>query len=365
MMNVNAWKLWSLDGQPAEGTDEIVARLNRVLARDTQHPGANHYFIHAVEASPNPERALEAAERLRGMMPAAGHLEHMPAHIFQRVGRYGDAAEANRKGAASDIAYFKEADPPDYYAMYTAHNYQFLAFSTAMEGRKAETILAARQSRAVTPDAMLLEMPGLDWAVGELYTAMVRFGMWDDILAEPAPDPKLTALTGAHLYATTVALAAKGQTHAARQRLAALEHHAGGLGPDDTAGLNTASDVTAIALLSARARIADAEDRTAEAIPLLREAVAAEDRLAYNEPADWFVPNRHALGAALLKTNQPAEAEAVYRDDLERHPGNGWSLFGLTQALAGQGKTQEAQAARSQFDRVWQRADVTLTASAF
>jgi tetratricopeptide (TPR) repeat protein len=365
LMNVNAWKLWSLDGKPADGTDEIIARLNRVLARDPQHPGANHYLVHAVEASPNPEHGLDAANRLRGMMPAAGHMEHMPAHIYQRIGRYAEAAEANRKGAASDIAYYKEASPPDYYAMYTAHNYQFLAYSTAMQGRKADTILATRHARAVSPDDMLLAMPGLDWAVTETYTAMIRFGLWDDILAEPAPNPKLLGLVGGHLYATTVALAAKGQADSAKQKLAELERHLGAVGPDDGAGLNTVRDVLAVAALSAKARIADAEGRTADAVALLREAVASEDRLAYNEPADWFVPSRHALGAALLKANQPVEAESVYREDLKRYPENGWALFGLQQALTAQGRTQDAQAAKAQFDRAWQHADVTLTASAF
>ena len=145
MMNINAWKLWALDGAPAPGTEEIVSLLEAVLAKDRLHPGANHYYIHAVEASPHPEKAVAAAERLRGMMPAAGHLEHMPAHIMQRVGRYGDAAEANRLGAAADLAYFARTKPLDYYAMYTAHNYQFLAFSTSMQGRKAETLDATRR----------------------------------------------------------------------------------------------------------------------------------------------------------------------------------------------------------------------------
>jgi tetratricopeptide (TPR) repeat protein len=177
MMNIHAWKLWTLDGAPAPGTDAIVTLLESVLAKDPRHPGANHYYIHAVEASPDPAKAVPAAERLPGMLPATGHLEHMPAHIMQRVGRYEDAAEANRKGVAADLAYFAMTKPPDYYVMYTAHNYQFLAFSAAMEGRQAETIEAARQSRALVSDDMLLTMPGADWYVAELYAAMVRFGM--------------------------------------------------------------------------------------------------------------------------------------------------------------------------------------------
>ena len=220
LMNTNAWKLWALDGTPAPGTEEIVATLERVLAKDSLHPGANHYYIHAIEASPHPEKAVASAERLRGMMPAAGHLEHMPAHIMQRVGRYGDAAEANRRGAAADLDYFARTKPLDYYVMYTAHNYQLLAFSTVMQGRKAETLDAARRSRAIVSDDLLMDMPGVDWNAAELYMAMVRFGLWDDVLAETAPNAKLNGLTAGYLYAKATALAAKGRVAEAKQSLA-------------------------------------------------------------------------------------------------------------------------------------------------
>ena len=365
MMNVNAWKLWSLDGKPTAGTQDIIARLNRVLSRDARHPGANHYLIHAVEASPNPDRGLAAAERLRGMMPAAGHMEHMPAHIFQRVGRYEAAAEANRKGAVADVAYFRQARPPDYYAMYLGHNYQFLAYSAAMEGRQAEAIEAVRQSRAAMPDDMLMAMPGTDWLVALQYPAMIRFGMWDEILAQPAPNAKLPGLVGSHLHATTVALAAKGQLQASKAQLAALQEHAAAVSPEEAAGLNTLKDVLAVAVLHAKARIASTEGRSAEAITLLRDAAMKEDGLAYNEPADWFMPNRHELGALLLRARRAKEAEAVYREDLKRNPENGWALFGLVQALQAQRKEQAARAVQARFNRAWARADVKLTASAF
>ena len=266
MMNINAWKLWTLDGASAPGTEEILAILEKALAKDPQHPGANHYYIHAAEASPNPGKAVAAAERLPGMMPGAGHLEHMPAHIMQRVGRYEDAAEANRKGIAADLAYYAATKPLDYYVMYTAHNYQFLAFSGAMEGQKAETIEAARKSRAIISDDLLAAMPGLDWYVGELYAAMTRFGLWDEILAEPAPNTNLVGLTGAFLYAKTVALAAKTRIDDAKTQLAELEKLAAAIGPDDTAGLNRLQDVLAVAVLTARARIALAEGKENDAI---------------------------------------------------------------------------------------------------
>jgi tetratricopeptide (TPR) repeat protein len=365
MMNVNAWKLWTLDGAPAAGTEDIVARLQAVLAKDRLHPGANHYLVHAVEASPHPEKAVVAAEQLRGMMPAAGHLEHMPAHIMQRVGRYGDAAEANRLGAAADLAYFAQTRPLDYYSMYTAHNYQFLAFSTVMQGRKAETLDAARRARASMSDDMLLAMPGTDWSMSELYVAMVRFGMWDEILAEPAPSAKLTGLTGGFLYARATALAAKGRVADARQAIADLERLAAATTPDDSAGLNTAPDIFAVAVLVAQARVADAEHKDDQAIALLTQAVAREDRLAYAEPADWFLPVRHLLGAALLHAGKAADAEAVYREDLRRNPENGWALYGLALALTAQKRDAEAQVVQQRFATAWKDADITLTASAF
>ena len=364
-MNINAWKLWSLDGKPTAGTEEIVALLEGVLAKDPRHPGANHYYIHAIEASPHPEKAVAAAERLPGMMPAAGHLEHMPAHIMQRVGRYADAATANRKGADADIAYFAKTTPPDYYAMYTAHNYQFLAFSTAMQGRKADTLDAARRSRAVISDTLLSAMPGSDWYVAELYTGMVRFGMWDELLAEAAPDAKLAALTAGYRYARATALAAKGRIDDAKAELAELEKLAAAATADDGAGLNSAADVLAVAVLVGKARIAQSQQHDDEAIALLTEAAAKEDQLAYDEPSDWFFPVRHLLGAALLRAGRPQDAEAVYREDLRRHPENGWALYGLAQSLAAQHKDAEALAVRQRFDKAWKSADITLTASAF
>jgi tetratricopeptide (TPR) repeat protein len=365
LMNINAWKLWALDGTPAPGTEEIVARLQAVLAKDPQHPGANHYYIHAIEASPHPENAVPSAERLPGMMPGAGHLEHMPAHIMQRVGRYGDAATANRKGADADLAYYTRATPPDYYAMYTAHNYEFLAFSTAMQGRKADTLDAARKARAVISDDLLIAMPGQDWYLAETYATMVRFGMWDEMLAEPPPSSQLTALTGGYRYGRLVALAAKKRADMAKTELAELEKIAAAATADDSAGLNATGDVLAVAVLVGKARIADAQQRGDETIALLTEAAAKEDQLAYDEPSDWFFPVRHMLGAALLEAGKAQEAEAVYREDLRRHPDNGWALFGLSQSLSAQHKDAEAHAVRQRFDKAWQSADITLTASAF
>jgi tetratricopeptide (TPR) repeat protein len=363
LMNTNPWKLWTADGKPGLGTPAILAALRKVLAKDPKHPGANHYWIHAVEASLDPARAVPSADVLVGMMPAAGHLEHMPAHIYQRVGRYEESAEANRKGAAADVAYLKLTPAPDYYPMYLIHNYQFLAYSAAMEGRRAETVKALRDARAAVPDSMLLAMPGLDWSIGYLYDGMARFGLWDEILAEPAPDPKLAGLTIAWLQARATALAAKGRVAEAKAVLPELERAIAAVPADAIQGQNSARPLYEIGALKAKARIAVAEGQRGAAIALLREAVAKEDGLSYNEPSDEFFPVRHLLGAVLIDAGKAAEAEAVYREDLRRQPGNGWALHGLARALEAQGEASEP--VKGQFSEVWRHSDTALTASAF
>ena len=366
LMNINAWKLWNLDGEPAPGTEQVVATLESVLARDPKHPGANHYYVHAIEASSHPEKALASAERLKHAMPAAGHLVHMPAHIMQRIGRYEEAAEANRKAAVADLDYGRRTQAPDYYpVMYTAHNYQFLAYSTAMQGRRAETLAAADNSRRTVSDEMLLAMPGADWYVAEIYAARIRFGLWDDMIAMPAPNPKLPGLTGAYLYGRALALVAKGRLVEAHTTVGELQQFAAALPDDAPAGQNTLKGVLAIAIPIAEARIATAEHRSVDAAALLRKAVSMEDRIAYDEPKNWFFPARHVLGAHLLETNKPADAEAVYREDLQQSPANGWALFGLSAALKAQGKQEEAAEVTRQFDAAWKNADVVLTGSAY
>jgi tetratricopeptide (TPR) repeat protein len=366
MMNLHAWKLWTPDGAAAPGTAEIVAALEAVLARDPNHPGANHYYVHAMEASPHPEKAVTSAERLRELVPGAGHLVHMPAHIFQRIGRYEDAAEANRRAAKADETYEAITTPLDYYpVMYTAHNYQFLAYSAAMEGRKAETIDAADRSRAAVSDAMLLEMPGTDWYVAEYYSARVRFGVWDELLAAPAPDRRLPGLFGGYLYGRGMAQAATGRIAEARASVASVGALVTSLPTDTGAGQNRLTDLLSIASAMIEARIASAERRPRDELAWLRKAVAAEDRIAYDEPKNWFVPTRHALGAALLRSGAAREAEAAYREDLTQNPSNGWALYGLRAALATQGKRAEADIIGDEYRRAWRNADVKLSSSAF
>jgi tetratricopeptide (TPR) repeat protein len=365
LMNTNPWKLWNADGTPNPGTDQIVALLQGVLAKDPKHPGANHYYIHAVEASQHPEKAVASAEALTGMMPAAGHLEHMPAHIMQRVGRYEEAAEANRKGAAADLTYLKETAPPDYYPMYLIHNFQFLASAAGMEGRRAETIGALKEARQHIPDQMLLTMPGFDWGASFIYDGYVKFGMWDEMLKEPAPNPQLVGATISYLQARATALAATGKPDEAKTELSKSAKLIATVPTDATQGNNAAKPLYDIGQLKAEARVASAQGQHDEAIRLLTQAVSEEDKLAYNEPNDMLFPTRHLLGAELLAAGKPAEAEAVYRADLQRHPNNGWSYYGLSKALAAQNKTADAAAASKQFEQAWTKADITLVATAY
>jgi tetratricopeptide (TPR) repeat protein len=364
-MTVNAWKLWTPAGEPVAGTAEIVARLEAVLRRDPQHPGANHYYVHLMEASPDPGKALAAAQRLSGMMPAAGHLEHMPAHIMQRVGRYEDAAEANRRGIKADLTYFGATTPPDYYAMYFAHNYSFLAFSAAMEGRKAESLDAVQQVVQSVPLDMVLSMGDSGWNLAQQYLALVRFGLWDELIALDAPDKRAPGLTAGWLFGRAVALAARGRLPEAQTALDELRALAAAVPADTPAGFNSLRGILAVAEPIVAARIAASQKHGDQAVASLEQAVAAEDRLAYDEPADWYFPTRQLLGAQLLIGGRAAQAEHVYRDDLRLNPHNGWSLFGLAAALRAQGKTHAADQVRAEFDAAWRHADVRLTASAF
>jgi len=365
LMNTNPWKLWKPDGTPNPGTEQILSALRHVIDQDPKHPGANHYYIHAVEASQHPEQGVASAEALEGMMPAAGHLEHMPAHILQRVGRYDEAAEANRKGAAADLAYLKETAPPDYYPMYLIHNFQFLASSAGMEGRRTETIAALKEARSHIPDELLFGMPGLDWSASFIYDGYTKFGMWPEMLKEQAPSPKLPGATISYLQSRATALAATGRIEEAKAELAKSEQLIGAVPADATQGNNLARPLYEIGQLKAEARIASAQGNRPEAIRLLVEAVGQEDKLAYNEPADMLFPTRHLLGAQLLAAGRAPEAEAVYREDLRQHPNNGWAYYGLTQALAVQKRDADAAVARKQFEEAWKRADVQLASTAF
>jgi tetratricopeptide (TPR) repeat protein len=361
-MDTNPWKLWSHDGKPAPGTDEIITTLESVLARDPNHPGANHYYIHTIEPSPHPERALPSAERMAALLPDAGHTVHMPAHIFQRVGRYADAAETNRRAIAADRKYLAKTTPPGYYPMYLGHNYGFLAFAASMEGRGDEALAAARESAKAIPPQMLSMMPGMDFFVSEPLLVMVRFARWDELIKEPRPEPKYPVLTALWLHAHGMALAARGRLDEAAKDHDELMQLREKTPVDVIAGLNPAKDLMAVAGKILEARLVEAQKK-GNALALWAEAVKLVDGLAYSEPADWFYPVRHFYGAALLTAGKPKEAEAVYREDLQRNPKNGWSLCGLAQALKAQKRRADASAAEAEFKKAWEHADTKLTAS--
>ena len=367
LMNLRPWSLWTPEGAPQPGTEEIVVTLERVLAADPQHPGGNHLFIHAVEASPDPRRAEAAADRLRGLMPGAGHMVHMPSHIYYRVGRYADAAEVNVRAVAADRAYFAKSQPsPIYRMMYYPHNLDFVWHAAALEGRGVECVRAAREFAASVAPEAVLEMPDMETAPAAPYLALVRFGRWSEVLAEPAPPPRMLYVTGAWRYARGTALLATGRRDEAGAELAQLRAVRDGVPADRTlAGFFKMADMLTLASevlageIAARAGDADA------AVKHLAEAVRLQDAHWFPEPPPWYFPVRQALGAALLQAGRAAEAEAVYREDLRRNPENGWSLFGLAQSLRAQGKGAEATAVDARFRRAWARADVTLTASRF
>ena len=359
-MNLRPWKFWTADGKPAEGTEEIVATLESVLRRDPNHIGAIHYYIHAVEASPNPERALAYAPKLPLLTPAAGHLVHMPAHIYERTGDYEAAALSNKDAARADEAYMKARGAEGLYAMmYYAHNLHFLAIADSMSGRFADAQVAARRLEAyVAP--FVKGMPMLEGFMTVSPLLLVRFHRWDEIERLPAPDKSLVGATAIWHFARGMAFDAKGRPKEADAELVALSAAHQLLPADASFGLNSASHVLQIAHNVLAARLAQRINRR-QAIIFLRDAVELEDSLAYDEPQAWFLPVRETLGAALLQNGDYAGAEQVFRADLERNRRNGRSLFGLMEALKAEKKDHEAMLVKQQFDVAWKNADTKLT----
>lgn len=364
VMNTMPWDYWQKDGSPKPETAKLLAALEAVMAAHPKHPGANHYYIHAIEASDNPDRALPSAEVLGALMPAAGHMVHMPAHIYLRVGRYADAAEANVRAIAADQDYLAQCQAQGLYPVsYYPHNLHFLWAAATLEGRKAVAIDAARQVAEKVPHhhagalAWTADFPVTPWL------AYVRFGMWTEILTTPAPPESAPYATGIWHYARGVAFVARGQLDRAAEERRAVDVMAG-----HEAFTTTLKDTPLAGNLQIASRIIGGEmaarrGAVDEAVKLLREAVALEDAIPYNEPPVWHHPVRQILGGVLLDAGRAAEAEPIYREDLARVRENGWSLFGLARSLEAQGKTQDAAEVRLRFERAWRRADITLKSS--
>ena len=366
LMTLQPWDLWTAEGKPKGRTMEIVAVLERTLSVIPKHPGANHFYIHAVEASPWPELALDAANRLKDLVPGSGHLVHMPSHIYIRTGRYAEAAMANERAIKADERYFALAPEPDFYSLYFMHNVHFLAYASMMEARYETAIAAARKIEQAIPQEFLKNY--VEMADGFMPTAlfvMIRFGKWKEILAEPEPPSWRLFSRAERHFARSVAYSARGETKKARREIEQMDEVSEKLTDEWKMGNNGALEVLAVARKMAEGELAFREGRTDEAFKLLREAVAAEENLTYDEPPGWMQPVRHALGALLMADGRSEEAEAVYRADLERHPNNAWSLLGLRQSLEGQGKIKAAAALAAQVEKAWARADVVPVASCY
>jgi pimeloyl-ACP methyl ester carboxylesterase len=360
LMNLRPWQLWSMDGKPAEGTLEIIAVLEGVMKRNPNHTGANHYYIHAVEASPNPERGLASAARLGWLAPDAGHLVHMPSHIYIRTGDYTEAAKSNADAIVADRNYIQKTGAQGLYTMmYYNHNIHFLSAASAMNGNYAESLKQAQTLESnVRPH--LKTMPMLEMFTPYPIVTLVRFQKWDEIMKYPPPAAEMRITGGFLSFARGMAAANTGKTDEAKKELAALREKVKAIPPETGFGNSTAHGVLKVAEDLLAGEIALAEGSHKAAIESLRKAAAAEDVVNYNEPPDWDIPVREWLGRALLTDGQFAEAEKVYRDELAKHPRNGRALFGLAESLRKQGKTDATQMVEREFEKSWEKADTKL-----
>lgn len=365
LMDLYPWNYWEGADQPRPETEEALILLETVLAREPEHLGANHYLIHAVEEY-HPTRAEPAADRLANLAPDAGHLVHMPSHIYWRVGRYEDAKEINQRATLADEQFFSTCSPGAFYrAAYYPHNIHFLWAAASAEGQGDLAMMTARKLAAKTAPA-LEDFPFMSEFMTTPWFTQARFGQWDAILGNPRPDPARPYLTGIWHYARGLAFLRTEKVAEAKTELAAVDAQAA---REESAALilagGTASAQTLLAIASdhLRGELAHAEGRKAEAVDALESAVSRQDSLIYMEPPPWYFPTRQALGAILLEQERAADAEGVYRKDLEQHPKNGWATFGLAASLRAQGKDDSAAAA--EFAKAWKNADVELKTSRF
>jgi len=367
LMDLRPWDQWTPKGEAQPGTDEILATLDAALKLNPNHPFANHLYIHAVETSPHPERAIAAANRLRNLQPGLAHNTHMPSHIDIRTGRWLEAVETNLKAVAADQRYRKLFGPAKgFLNVYVAHNRHMLAYAAMMSGQRELAMKHIRAMVAELPADFLKE----NALQGEGFVAMplevmVRFGLWDEILAEPDQYADYMPFTRAfHHAARAIAYAAKGDTANARKAQSVFLDRAKLVPKEDSLGNNSCEMILGVVIPMTEGEILVAEGKVASGINQLRTAIRMENALKYDEPPGWLIPVRHSLGAALMKQQRFAEAEQVYRDDLARLPGNGWSLVGLAESLRQQKKNaDEAPRIQAKFEKVWAKADLTITSS--
>lgn len=366
LMNLQPWDYWTDAGEPKGRTAEFVGIIEDTIETNPQHPGANHFFIHAVEASSNPDRAVEAADRLTEIVPGSGHLVHMPSHIYIRVGRYADAAKSNIAAIEIDRAYLAQAPAPGLYAAYYGHNLHFLAFASMMSGNYEQAIRAARDLEAEMPEQALRDWAGLiEGIMAANFHVMIRFGKWEEILEEPDYPEWRMVSRAVRRYARSIAYSALGRTEEARIELTAFESAITEVPEEWWVFNNRVSDVLPIARAMINGELLFREGRRDEAFAILREGVAFEDALVYDEPPGWMLPVRHALGALLMADGRYTEAEAVYLEDLRRNRDNGWSLTGLQNALRAQDRGTEAEELAPRLAQAFGTADTRPSSSCY
>lgn len=370
LMDLQPWDYYDENFKPKGGTAEVVQVLESVMMRNPDHAGALHLYIHAVEASADPQRGVAAADRLRELIPGSGHLVHMPAHIYGRVGRWHDAVLANQKAIQSDNAYLAACNPaPGVYPLgYVPHNHHFLWFAATMEGASATALAAADQTAKRTSDPQLMRTAGFEamqyYALTPLF-AKVRFGRWDEVAAVPKPADDLPYMVAIWHYGQGMAALRQNRVDDAQKSYEALAKAAADPNIEKMMVWARYSLIhgVKVAERTLAAELASARKDNAAAIAALKEAVAIEDKIPYDEPPGWHAPARQSLGAVLLAAAKPAEAEAVYREELRRNPENGWSLYGLAQALRAQKKATEGAQAEASFNKAWTNADVKIDSS--
>jgi tetratricopeptide (TPR) repeat protein len=365
MMDLRPWDQWTHEGEPEPGTDEILATLDGVLQLNLNHPFANHLYIHAVEASPHPERALAAANRLRDLQPGIAHNVHMPSHIDIRIGHWDDAVTANLKAVEADRRYRAiVGEPKGLIVFYAAHNQHMLAYAAMMTGQRDLAIEHIRAMVTGMPEDEIKEYATVAEAfVAMPYEVLARFGLWDEILAQP-DHPEFMVFTRAFRHAARgLAYAAKGDVKSARAEQTAFLEACKRVPAEESFGNNPCQTLLALVTSMLEGEILIREGKLDEGLAQLRVAVQAEDALHYDEPPGWILPVRHSLGANLMQAGRFVEAEQVYRDDLARLPENGWSLFGLARSLELQQKSDEAAAVEERFHTIWSKADVQITSS--